>query len=368
MIKTIAISQAHHVAVRGRTAKASRQPLALFWTASGLEMNLKASEIWVEFETDYSTYEQWVSVILNGAHVARLMLQKGRAWMPLLRGLNPDRVHHIEILRDVQAMPTDPDCCLLVHALRTDGEFLPVDEKQLKLEVIGDSLTSSEGAIGAKEETDWISLLFCAARGYPFRLKQLLHADLRVISKRGGGALTSGDNDPIGAIPNYYQQVCGVLKGEKNAELGAFERNDFDAWSADVVVINLGTNDASAFLQPAWTDPVTGEKHKQRLEADGTRNREDEEKLSRAMREFLKKVRACNPNAHILWVHGMLGAPLEQLIEDAVARYAAETGDKRAEFFLLPSGPADGMGARNHPGKPMHDCVAEALAEKIRSL
>lgn len=367
MLRTIPIEEAANVAVRGRVSE-QRQPLPLFWSASGLEMNFRGTELALDVETDFSMYEQWISVVLNGAHVARFPLAKGRSLVPILRGLNPERVHHIAILRDVQAMPTDEACCLLVHGLRADGEFLPLAQKQLRLEVIGDSITSAEGAIGAKSEEDWIAPLFCAARGYPFLLAKALDADLRVLSQSGWGALTSWDNDPHCALPLYYEQVCGVLKGEKNRALGAFAPNDFSAWSADVVVVNLGTNDGSAFRQPPWVDPETGRSYQQRTNPDGTRNAEDEEKLRLAIRSFLRTLRRCNPNAHLLWAYGMLGAPLEDLIRGAVETYAREEGDARAHFFLLPMGPEDGMGARNHPGLAMHERAAQALAERIRAL
>ena len=143
MLRTIPIEEAANVAVRGRVSE-QRQPLPLFWSASGLEMNFRGTELALDVETDFSMYEQWISVVLNGAHVARFPLAKGRSLVPILRGLNPERVHHIAILRDVQAMPTDEACCLLVHGLRADGEFLPLAQKQLRLEVIGDSITSAE--------------------------------------------------------------------------------------------------------------------------------------------------------------------------------------------------------------------------------
>ena len=367
MLKTISVADAANVVVHGRTT-VCRAPLTLFWSASGIEMNLKASELWVEFETDFSVHAQWVSVLLNGAHIARFLLPKGRVWMPILHGLNPEKVNHVEIIKDVQAMPTDPDSKLQIHALRTDGEFVPVAEKTMKLEIIGDSITSAEGSIGAKEETDWIAPLFCSARGYAFTTAKALNADLHVLSQSGWGALTNWDNDPHCALPLYYDQVCGVLQGEKNAALGAFEENDFAAWSADVVVVNLGVNDNSAFNQPAWVDPETGIAYKQRCNEDGTHNAEDEAKLRKAMYDFLIKVRAKNPDAYILWVHGMLGNPLKSFIADMVESYRAQTGDMRAEFLELPNEPLSGIGARNHPGKPMHDCAAEALIAKIRSL
>ena len=105
------------------------------------------------------------------------------------------------------------------------------------------------------------------------------------------------------------------------------------------MVVNLGTNDGSAFRQPPWVDPETGRSYQQRTNPDGTRNAEDEEKLRRAIRSFLRTLRRCNPNAHLLWAYGMLGAPLEDLIRGAVETYAREEGDARAHFFLLPMGP-----------------------------
>ena len=367
MLNTIAIKDAKNVLVHGRTT-ACRAPLTLFWSASGLEMNLKARELWVEFETDYSEHAQWVSVLLNGAHIARFLLPKGRCWMPVMQGLNPDKVNHIEVIRDVQAMPTDPDNKLQIHALRTDGEFLPVAQKALKLEIIGDSITSAEGSVGAKDETDWIAPLFCSARGYAYLTAQTLNADLRVLSQSGWGALSSWNNDPNCALPKYYEQVCGVVKGEKNAALGAFDANDFESWNADVVVINLGVNDNSAFHQPEWVDPETGIAFKQRTNEDGTRNAEDEKRLYDAMYDFLGKVRRNNPHAHILWVHGMLGDPLKDFISGMVADYCANTGDAKAEFLALPNESLSGIGARIHPGLPTHETAVQTLIENIRSL
>ena len=151
MLRIIPIKDAKEMLVHGRTTDC-REPLTLFWSASSIEMNLKASELWVEFETDFSVHAQWVSVMLNGAHIGRFLLPKGRVWMPILHGLNPEKVNHVEILRDVQAMPTDPDNRLQIHAVKTDGELLPVEKKSMKLEIIGDSITSAEGSIGAKED------------------------------------------------------------------------------------------------------------------------------------------------------------------------------------------------------------------------
>ena len=125
-------------------------PLTVFWTAGGVEFNVKASELWLEIETDYDSYELWGSVLVNGAHVSRQMLQKGRYWLCLFRNMNPDVAKTVRFLRDLQAMSDDQGAKLQIHAVRTDGSFLPVADRPYKLEFIGDSITSGEGTIGAK--------------------------------------------------------------------------------------------------------------------------------------------------------------------------------------------------------------------------
>ncbi len=346
----------------------SGDQVALFWSCSGMEMNWKGKDLFLDVETDYELFEQWVSVVLNGTHIARFPLQKGRHTVPILLNMNPEKINHVEIIKDVQSQPTDDATCLILHSIETDGAFLPIPEKSLKLEIIGDSITSAEGAIGAKDETDWLPFLFSAVRGYAYMTGQILNADLRVLSESGWGSLSSWDNDPKCALPLYYKQVCGTVGGQKNALLGAHENNDFEKWNANVVVINLGANDNSAFTQPPHVDPVTGESFQQRHNEDGTKNAEDLARLQKAQYDFLCTVRACNPNAHILWCHGMLGNPLEEAIIETVNHFCADTGDSKTEYFRLPNEPADGYGARFHPGLPMHKSAAKALSEKIASL
>lgn len=53
------LSECPYYHVLGRTSK-NRSPLTLFWTASGIEIRIQASELWVELETDYTLSEQWI--------------------------------------------------------------------------------------------------------------------------------------------------------------------------------------------------------------------------------------------------------------------------------------------------------------------
>lgn len=366
-LKIRALSEIEHGKVHGRTT-GERAPLTLFWTASGLELNVTGSELWVELEAGYETYEPWIAIVLNGVAVGRQMVTAGRQWCCVFRGMDPKTVKNVRIVREVQAMSGDPGCYLQIHAVKGDGAFLPVKEKPYKLEFIGDSITSGEGVIGSRSEEDWISAWFSAVHNYTALTAEALNAEYRVLSQSGWGVLTSWDNNPHCSLPASYEQVCGLLTGERNQELGARKPNDFAAWQPDVVVVNLGTNDGGAFHNPPWTDPDTGRVYKQRLEADGTFNRDDLDAFEKAAERFLAKLRHFNPKAHIVWAYGMLGTPMLPAIYRAADAFIRKSGDRKVSVFQLPNMTEETVGARAHPGLPAHERAARELAGYLREL
>ena len=69
----------------------------------------------------------------------------GESEICLFRGLTPGVARHVRVLKDVQAMPDEPDHFLQITALGgRDGEFLPLPAPAYRLEFIGDSITSGE--------------------------------------------------------------------------------------------------------------------------------------------------------------------------------------------------------------------------------
>jgi len=366
-LKIYDLSEIKNLKVHGRTSE-NRSPLTLFWTGSGIELNVKGTELWMEVEVDYDMYEQWINVVINSVPITRQMLPTGRYWVCIFRGMNESVIKNVKILKEVQAMSADPKCSFQIHKVKFDGEFLPVGDRPLKIEFIGDSITSGEGAIGAKEEEEWIPMWFSAVQNYTYLTAEKLHADYRVISQSGWGVLTSWDNNPNANIPKYYEQVCGVLVGDKNERLGAFKQNDFHSWQPDAVVVNLGTNDGGAFHSSAWLDEQTGETYKQRLNDDGSYNLKDLEKFVQAVEAFLDKLRKYNPNSHIVWAYGMLGIPMMPAIYQGVEAYKKRTGDKKVSVFQLPNMTEETVGARSHPGIKAHEETAKALSEYLNPL
>lgn len=351
------VSQLPLVRVLGRHAPAG-DALTLFYTASGIECICTGSELWLELNADYALYEPWISVELNGAWISRFPVTAGRSEVCVFRGMTPGTPKHVRVFKDVQAMHDDSRHLLQITALHwEDGEFLPLPAPHLRLEFVGDSITSGEGAIGARQEEDWIPAFFSAMNHYARMTADALGAEYRLVSQSGWGILSGWDNNPHRRVLPYYETVCGLAEGERNADLGAQHPNDFAAWPADAVIVNLGTNDAGASHNPPWTDPDTGA-----VWAQDT-SPENRARLEQAVVDGLKLLRRCNPQALLVWVYGMLGDELRPSMEKAVERYCRESGDDRAFFLPLPDTTPETVGARQHPGVASHRKAAGVLTE-----
>lgn len=362
-----AVKDIQELKVHGRTTTC-REPLTLFWTASGFECNVSGSELWVEVEATYDIYEPWCSYTVNGDWVGRQMLMKGRYWIPLFRGMNPEKIKNVRFYKDLQAMSGDEHSYIHIHALRHDGVFYPVEEKKLKIEFIGDSITSGEGLFGAKQEEDWIPMFFSALKDYAYLTAKELDADYRVFSQSGWGVYNTWDNNRQGSIPKYYKEICSLIPGGENERLGGNKPQDFTQWQPDVVVVNLGTNDAASFDQPEWVDEKTGEHHRMRKNPDGTYCEEDLKAFRRAVADFLHTLRVCNKEAQIIWCYGMLGIGFQIPILEGISLYLQETKDQKVSYLQLPSTNDTNVGSRQHPGALCHKQAAEVLADYIRQL
>lgn len=363
-IKKSLLKDIPEIKIHGRTSS-DLDPLTLFWTASGFECNVSGSELWVELEVTYDIYEPWFSYTINGDWVGRQMLQKGRYEIPLFRGMSADQVKNVRFFKDIQAMNEDGNSLIRIHSLRYDGQFFPIKDAKYKIEFIGDSITSGEGLFGAKEETDWIPMFFSAIKSYTYQVAKMLDADYRIISQSGWGVYCGWDNNIEHAIPKYYKQICGLMCDDESVKSGSTQLYDFGKWQPDYVVVNLGTNDASAFEQPQWIDDKNNNKYKLRKKSDGSYNSDDIGLIQKAVKDFICLIRECNPKAKIVWCYGMLGAALNDSISDAVSNYVSETKDNNVSYLKLPDTTDETVGSRQHPGYKSHNNTAKVLAEYL---
>lgn len=366
-LKIYSLKETEHYKIYGRTDR-TQDPLPLFFNGSGIEVNVTGSELWIDIDVDFDTHEPWIWTALNGAFMSRQMLMKGTYSLCLFRGMSPDTVKNFKFFRELQAMSEDDLCRILIKGFRSDGKFLPVSDRRFKLEFIGDSITSGEGTYGALEDTDWLAMYMGSSRNYARMVSDALDAEYRLFSQGGWGVLSGWDNDPRHNIPSRYEKLCGLAGGEINEKLGAGKPYDFESWKPNAIIVNLGTNDASAFNQPEWTDPITGQTFKQHKEPDGSYNENDLARFKQAVTDFLHMIRKNNPDSHIIWCYGMLGYDLTFAITDAMNTYQRETGDTNIAFLQLPNTTEETVGSHAHPGEKSHARAAKVLIEYLKTI
>ena len=376
-MKTYKISDIENKRVLGRTAPVEKnKPLVLFWAASALEVNVKAKEVHVLLSSDYNNCEPWVSVYINGAAVSRFMVEKGDArWVCVARNLNPEKENLITIYKDTQAMPDDEKHSLFIHEIGLDdeGKFCALKPRKLKLEFVGDSITSGEGLAGGPEEMEWIPQWFCGSATYAAVTARELNADFSTVSQCGWGICWGWDGDRNAKIPPFYEDICGVVRGEYQASLGAHAKWNFDGGS-DFVVVNLGTNDNGAFFQPPWKEKEFGDEYRLNLNADGSVCVHDSVPIIEGVKSFLKNIRKNNPDAVIIWCWGMIHLDvIPALIQQGVEEYMSESDDTRV--CTLEFDPMDTVekltedkGSRGHPGPKTHRFAAMKLINLIKKL
>ena len=355
-----------NVKILGRTSEEA--PDTLFWTGSRFEMNVKASYLTVTVEAAYGMQEQWIAVLVNKVQLCRMPLHRGENEIIIFRNRNAEEVKNVRIVKEVQPMGGDGANYIRLTGIETDGELVPVEEPAMRIQFVGDSITSGEGAVGARSENDWVAQLFSAVDNYAYMTAEALSADYQVVSQSGWGVYCGYNNDIHMNVPRLYDGVCSLVTEDGKSVRGSLEKYDHSRFVPDVAVINLATNDSGACTAEAYADPETGKTYRMCKGEDGKLDAESAKHFADAVVAFLNKLRAAHPKAWILWVYGMLGTDMEEHLLKAISVYREATGDERTGYCRLPDTTPDAFGARCHPGHRSHERAAETIAAKIREL
>ncbi|MBQ9135711.1 MAG: GDSL family lipase, partial [Lachnospiraceae bacterium] len=140
-LKTYSLKEVPYYKLHGRT-DTTQYPLPLFWNGSAIEVNVTGTELWIDIDVDFDFHEPWVGTSIDGAVMSRQMLMPGSYSVCLFRNMTQEPVKNVRFFRELQAMSEDNACHVLIRGFQTDGEFSPVADKPVKLEFIGDSITS----------------------------------------------------------------------------------------------------------------------------------------------------------------------------------------------------------------------------------
>ena len=320
------------VRFRGRTLRARLTALGdTFPTIPGMP----------ELPPDYP----FMGVVIDGADepVGCRVYDKEDEWVTLFEG--GDGVHTLRAVKLSEGARGK----LGVRELETDGTLLPApDEKKPRIEFIGDSITCGLGNLSTDgsslafrtwEENGWMSYGALAARALGWEWS---------IVGESGIAVCRSDNPffnqhGMEEIYAFTDEMYDRRRGRAPAKW------DFAAHPSDVVVINLGTNDANhiRFYRDIRDVPAM------------------EERFEAHYGAFLRSVRALNgPDTHIVCALGTMDYYLWDRLRDAVEAYRQESGDRRIRLFKFVGSNfmTEGYGAAGHPSLKTHLRMGRELA------
>lgn len=231
----------------------------------------------------------------------------------------------------------------------TGSKIAPTPNKDVLIEFIGDSITCGYGIDDPDKDHHFSTKTEDVTKAYAYRTAQALNADYSMVSFSGYGIVSGYTNDKKVAaqtVPQFYTKL-GYSWAANGSFVPANVDWDFSKRQPDVIVVNLGTNDDS------YTK--TDSERKQEY-CDG-------------YVEFLKKIRANNPDAKILCTLGIMGDRLFEQVQLAVNNYTEETGDTNISTMKFDVQlPDDGYSADWHPSVTTHEKASEKLAAEIKAL
>lgn len=351
--KTFAASDTY-VKDIGRTYLADDNVRWLVQSASGIEFSFTGTKASVVLKGDSNSTSPWgkdnyarYAVYVDGERIADDMMNEGSRTVDIFSS-DTEKETTVKILK----LSECANSTLGIESINVTsiGDIKPTEDKELKIEFIGDSITCGYGVDDEVKEHHFKTDTEDATKAYAVRTAELLDADYSLVSYSGNGIIsgytTDGKAQKAQRVPDFYARL-----GKSNGKCGGFSVNDidwsFDSFQPDVVVINLGTNDSS----------YTGnDEEKQREYIDGYVS-------------FLVDIREKNADAHILCTLGIMGDTLYPAVETAVNEYVEQTGDKKVSAMRFDvQNSADGYAADWHPTEKTHAKSAEKLAGEIRTI
>ncbi len=235
-------------------------------------------------------------------------------------------VHTIEFIRRSEAANGTSD----LLSVTMKGTLEKVEENELLIEFIGDSITCGTGNL---DKNNTSAKYNDGSQTYAFFTAKKLGADYRMRSKSGAGfEYSSGGSHSDESSWDLMYPLQNTFRDKETAYVNNRE--------ADIVCIYLGTNDYWSGWQSATGKWMTG----------------DADNAVAQMKEVIALVKQHNPNAKVVWINGGMTTSYQTISE----RTMAELGGAENGYYtvLLPNGNSGGAG---HPTVAEHTQMGEAL-------
>jgi lysophospholipase L1-like esterase len=303
---------------------------------SGTSLQARLTSTPVEDETRET---DWITVVIDGGEPKTHALAEGEHVYPLASGLGPG-MHRALIWKRTEAEVGT----ITFHGLRLDdgakvGAPLPAPERRMYF--IGDSITAGYGVEGPDMTCHWSAARENNYATYGAVAARALGAEYVASAWSGKGIYRNYEQRDEEVMPRLYRRIIPTDPGSPLAS----------SFTADVVVVNLGTNDFGRGIP-------------------------DKAKVLGAFGALLEELRASHPRALIVLMLGPM------LIDDAVvgkqrttmrawlAELQAERvadGDTKLELLEVWTDPAEGLGCDAHPNARTQARIGAELATLVKT-
>jgi len=232
--------------------------------------------------------------------------------------------HTVQIIKATEASAGQ----MTVGGITYNGAiFNAPAEKELKIQIIGDSISSASGLYTTTVEPDAL-LRNDITKGYAYKVAKHYGADLSMVSVSGGTVCTKTPS-----MQDYYKKAFFSKDGTY----------DFATETEpDLVIVALGTNDTPTYN----TNNVPND---------------NVDVLKQGIKNMLTLVREKNPNAKILWAYGMMATNIASVYKEAVEEFNATDGNT---YYTMISR-NDCTGSGGHPTPNGHTLNAQEFINFI---
>ena len=274
----------------------------------------------VNVDNQYTSRELHSIFIEVDGVTSYINLKEGLQTVTLASGLSAAK-HTIKVSKGSEAYRDD----MYIHSVTYTGTLQKAQAATRRIEFLGDSITAGSGVFfqhcGYGPTHSYFS--------YANMTADALGADYYSVAN-GGWRFTSTFNSSS-SIATIYPYVS------MHEDLGEYDNSQ---WQPDVIVINLGTNDAIGARSD--TTNYTAASFEENIFI------------------MLDLVRQKNPDAEIIWAYGMMLSEKKEWIQSAVEKYALQ--DSKVHYvYCQPNTKGQG----NHPNFEGSTTNADILVEAI---
>lgn len=329
--------------------------LWLAYSATGIEFTFTGTQVDITLKGDNIAISEVAEdsfcrygIYVNESLFTEGLLKVAKKTIPIFKSDTQETVT-IKVLKLSESAMSTMGICK-INAV-TKEVLHPTKAKAHKIEIIGDSITCGFGVDDHIESNPFSTATEDATKAYAYKTAQALEVDYSLVSFSGYGIISGYTGDGVlnssELLPPYYEKL-GFSRGYFNGDIEVASVHwDFNRFVPELVVINLGTNDASYCLDDTGRQASYAKEYV----------------------EFLKQVRRSNPKATLLSTLGIMGASLYPSLEAAVSKYKEETGDTKVSTLKFDEQQEiDGFGACWHPSEITQTKAADKLTTEIKAI